>query len=132
MNKIKIISILSLLLLGCALLTSCGPRELTDGTYQIDVSLSGGSGRAGVESPASVTIEGEAVTATIVWSSPYYEYMLVDGVRYEPIQEEGNSTFQIPVALDTELEVSASTTAMSEPHLVDYTLYFDGSTLKGE
>lgn len=132
MNKIKIISILSLLLLGCALLAGCGPRELTDGTYQIDVSLSGGSGRASVESPASVTIEGEAVTATIIWSSPHYEYMLVDGGRYEPIQEEGNSTFQIPVALDTELEVSASTTAMSEPHLVDYTLYFDSSTLKGE
>ena len=55
--------------------------------------------------------------------------MIVGGTRYDPIQTEGNSTFQIPVSLDTELEVSASTVAMSEPHLVDYTLTFDSTTL---
>ena len=55
--------------------------------------------------------------------------MLVDETRYEPVQKEGNSTFEIPVVLDEEIPVSASTVAMSTPHLVDYTLYFDSTTL---
>ena len=49
-----------------------------------------------------------------------------------PIQQEGNSTFRIPVALDADMAVSALTTAMSEPHLVEYTLYFDSATLAGK
>ena len=98
----------------------------------IEVTLSGGSGRASVEPPAALVIDGETITATIVWSSPYYEYMLVDDVQYDPVQTEGNSTFEIPVVLDADMAVSASTIAMSEPHLVEYTLHFDSSTVKGE
>lgn len=99
------------------------------GEYTCDVALSGGSGRASVTSPAAIVSDGETLTATIEWSSPYYEYMIVDGTQYDPIQTEGNSTFQIPVTLDTELAVSASTVAMSQPHLVDYALTFDSTTL---
>ena len=69
------------------------------------------------------------ITATIIWSSPNYEYMLIGEERYEPVNSDGNSTFEIPVILDMEMPVSASTVAMSQPHLIDYTLYFDGSTL---
>lgn len=100
-----------------------------EGEYTCAVTLSGGSGRASVTSPAVLTSDGKTLTATIVWSSPNYEYMLVDGERYEPIQTEGNSTFQIPVILDEEMAVSASTIAMSQPHLVEYTLQFDSTTL---
>ena len=100
-----------------------------EGTYTCEVALSGGSGRASVASPADLVSDGEALTATVQWSSPNYEYMIVDGVQYDPIQTEGNSTFEIPVTLDTELAVSASTVAMSQPHLVDYKLYFDSATL---
>lgn len=100
-----------------------------EGTYTCAVTLSGGSGRASVASPADLVSDGETLTATIQWSSPHYEYMLVDGVQYDPIQTEGNSTFQIPVVLDADMAVSASTVAMSEPHLVEYTLYFDSATL---
>ena len=103
-----------------------------EGSYTCDVALEGGSGRATVESPAVIVSDGETLTATIVWSSPNYEYMLVDGVQYDPVQEEGNSTFRIPVVLGQEMAVSASTVAMSQPHLIDYTLRFDGATLRGE
>lgn len=131
--KKRVFALLLSCLMLCSLLCACGKTgELTDGTYTIEVTLSGGSGRASVESPASLVIDGETMTATIVWSSPYYEYMLIDGVQYDPIQTEGNSTFEIPIVLDTDMAVSASTVAMSEPHLVDYTLHFDGSTIKGE
>lgn len=102
------------------------------GTYTCEVTLNGGSGRASVVSPAEITSDAEALNATIQWSSPHYEYMIVDGVQYDPIQTEGNSTFQIPVVLDAEMAVSALTVAMSEPHLVEYTLYFDSTTLAGE
>lgn len=99
------------------------------GSYTCEVELSGGSGRASVASPAELVSDGETLTATIVWSSPNYEYMIVDGVQYDPIQTEGNSTFAIPVTLDRDMTVSASTIAMSTPHLVEYTLHFDSTTL---
>ena len=65
------------------------------------------------------------ISATIVWSSKNYDYMLVDGEKFSTENEGGNSTFTIPVAaLDTDLEVVGDTTAMSTPHEVDYTLNF--------
>ena len=100
-----------------------------DGSYTCAVTLEGGSGRATVESPAALTVADGIMTATIVWSSPNYEYMLVDDVQYDPIQTEGNSEFQIPVTLDEDVAVSALTVAMSQPHLIDYTLHFDSVTL---
>ena len=102
---------------------------LADGTYTCEVTLQGGSGRASVDSPATVIVKDGEVTADIVWSSPNYEYMLVDDVQYDPIQTEGNSEFQIPVTLDEDVAVSALTVAMSQPHLIDYTLHFDSATL---
>ncbi len=104
--------------------------SLADGEYSIDVTLEGGSGRASVESPAKLVAKDGAYTATIVWSSDHYEYMMVSDVQYDKINTEGNSTMEIPVVLDEKMEVKALTTAMSEPHLIDYTLYFDSSSAK--
>lgn len=101
-----------------------------DGSYTCAVTLEGGSGRATVESPATLTVADGAMTATVVWSSPNYDYMLIDGEKYLPINTEGNSTFEIPVAaLDTALAVTADTVAMSTPHEIDYTLTFASATL---
>ena len=108
-----------------------GTAAPADGTYTCDVTLEGGSGRATVESPAALTVAGGKMTATIVWSSPNYDYMLVDGEKYLPTNTEGNSTFEIPVAaLDTALDVTADTVAMSTPHEIEYTLTFDSASLK--
>ena len=102
-----------------------------DGTYTCEVTLEGGSGRATVESPAALTVADGKMTATIVWSSPNYDYMLVDGEKYLPTNTDGNSTFEIPVAaLDTALDVTADTVAMSTPHEIEYTLTFDSASLK--
>ena len=102
-----------------------------DGSYTAEVTLTGGTGRATVDSPAAIEIKGDEATATIVWSSPYYDYMLVNDEKYLPVNKDGNSTFEIPIAeFDTEMEVTADTTAMSQPHAIDYTLNFDSSTLK--
>ncbi len=96
-----------------------------DGAYTCNVTLEGGSGKASVESPAALTVADGKMTATIVWSSPNYDYMIVDGEKYLPTNTEGNSTFEIPVAaLDTALSVTADTVAMSKPHEIEYTLSF--------
>lgn len=104
---------------------------LAEGEHTAEVSLDGGTGKASVESPAVIRMDGDACTAVIRWSSPYYDYMIVDGQRYEPVNTEGDSVFEIPVAyFDKPLKVIADTTAMSEPHEIEYTLTFDSSSVK--
>ena len=106
------------------------PAEtLADGTYTIAVTLEGGSGKANIQSPCTLTVADGKMTATIVWSSSHYDYMLVDGERCDVLSTENGSTFEIPVAaLDTPLAVVGDTTAMSTPHEIDYTLTFDASS----
>lgn len=103
-----------------------------DGTYTAAVTLEGGTGRATIESPAVLHCENGQFRAVIVWSSPNFDYMKVDGEKYDLVSEPGsNSVFEIPVsAFDQKLDVIADTVAMSEPHEVEYTLYFDSATLQ--
>ena len=91
--------------------------QLQDGTYTVEVTLTGGSGRATVSSPAELVVADGTVTARLVWSSPNYDYMKVDGVQYNPVYTEGNAVFDIPVTVfDYKMPVSADTSAMSTPH----------------
>ena len=107
--------------------------DLEDGTYTAEVTLEGGSGRASIESPATLTVKDGKVTASIVWSSPNYDYMIVDGKKLLPVNTEGNSVFEIPVAsFDTALDVIADTVAMSKPLEIEYKITFDSSTIKAE
>lgn len=110
--------------------TKAQDLNLADGTYTVDVTLEGGSGRATVDTPARITVSNGAVTALIRWSSSNYDYMVVNGERLEPVNEGGNSEFEVPVAgFDYRMPVTADTTAMSKSHEIDYTLYFDSSTI---
>ena len=105
--------------------------DIADGEHTIEVALEGGTGKASIESPAVIRKSGDEIVAVITWSSPYYDYMIVDGQRYEPVNTEGNSVFEIPVpTLDSPLEVIADTTAMSEPHEIEYTITFDPASIK--
>lgn len=104
---------------------------LEDGTYTVELTFEGGSGKAQVSSPATVTVEGETVTAVIEWSSPNYDYMIVDGETYLPVNTEGNSVFEIPVlCFDEPMEVIGDTVAMSKPYEIEYTLTFHSDTMK--
>ena len=105
--------------------------QVEDGTYTCSVQLEGGSGRASVTSPTTITVKDGTATAEIVWSSSNYDYMKVDDTQYNPTNTEGNSTFEIPVlGFDYAMPVSADTTVMSTPHEIDYTLFFDSTTLE--
>ena len=69
--------------------------------------------------------------ARLLWSSSYYDYMIVDEVRYDNQTDDGsNSTFVIPIlAMDEEIPVIADTTAMGDPVEIDYNLTFYSNTV---
>ena len=104
---------------------------LADGSYTIELTMEGGSGRASIQSPAQLAIAEGVATAILEWSSPNYDYMLVNGEKYLPVNTEGNSVFEVPVeALDAPLTMIGDTVAMSTPHEVEYTVTFHSETLE--
>lgn len=108
-----------------------GIPDLADGSYLVEMTFEGGSGRASIASPVTITVENQKVTASVEWSSPNYDYMLVDGEKFLPVNTEGNSVFEIPVAaFDEPVTVIGDTVAMSKPHEIEYTLTFHSDTIK--
>lgn len=104
---------------------------LADGSYTIELTMEGGSGRASIQSPTQITVADGAATAILEWSSPNYDYMLVNSEKYLPVNTEGNSVFEVPVeALDVPLTMIGDTVAMSTPHEVEYTVTFHSDTLQ--
>lgn len=101
---------------------------LGEDEYLVPVKLEGGSGKATIDTPTKVEKTEEGYIATITWSSPYYDYMIVDDVKYFPVNTDGNSIFEIPFKdLSAPVTVIADTVAMSKPHEIEYTLTFDMS-----
>lgn len=107
--------------------------DLSDGEYEIEAVLTGGSGRATITSPATILVQDEKAVVEIEWSSPNYDYMILDGETYYPVNTDGNSVFELPVtAFDTEVAVTADTTAMSVPHEIDYTIFLDSTSIANQ
>ena len=104
----------------------CG---LKDGSYTISVRLAGGSGKASVKSPAAMRVKDGIPLARIEWSSPNYDYMILNGKKILPLVNEQNSVFELPVLVfDKAMSVFADTTAMSTPHEILYQLEFSLET----
>ena len=105
--------------------------DLADGSYAVYGTLEGGTGKTTLVNPTQLTVTNGQGVATVVLSSSKYDYMIVDGVKYEPVTTEGSSTFEIPVTgLDVKIPVVADTVAMSEPHEIEYTILLDSATLE--
>lgn len=99
--------------------------EMEDGEYAIGVELSGGTGRTTITSPAELIVRDGFAYARIEWSSSNYDYMIVGGEKYLPVNDEGYSVFEIPILVfNEEMPVIADTTAMSVPHEIEYKLIF--------
>jgi hypothetical protein len=111
------------------------PGDLADGEYAISLEMSGGSGKASVDSPTVLYVEDGKASVLLTWSSSNYDYMIVGGDTYYNESEEGEySTFTVPVsAFDEPLEMIADTTAMGTPHEITYTMtfYADSIASKG-
>ena len=107
------------------------PTDLPDGEYSIEVSLAGGSGRASVTTPTWMIVQEGRAYARLLWSSPYYDYMILDGKKYlNETTDGGSSSFTIPItAMDAPMEIIADTTAMGDPVEIDYTLTFYEDTI---
>ena len=103
---------------------------LEDGEYRVDVTLEGGSGRSGILSPAVLLVQDGQPYIRIEWDSSHYDYMKVEDETYLPVNEEGNSVFEIPVPVfDEPVTVIGDTTAMSVPHEIEYTLTVDSASV---
>ena len=102
-------------------------QEPRDGTFQPSLfRAEGGTGKVKITCE-EVTVKEGVAEAVIEFSSPHYEWVKKDDVTYEPenADEEGRKTsrFRIPVLLDEEQAISALTTAMSQPHEVEYAIF---------
>lgn len=118
---------------GDGFIKSAADLGLADGEYTVEVELSGGSGRASVQSPAKLTVENGVASADIVWSSSNYDYMMVNGEKVLPVSTENGSEFIIPVmGFDFNIPVSADTTAMSTPYEIEYTLKFISDSISAK
>ena len=147
MNRMTVVKkrVLSFLILICILsVTSCNSQGVTsvekqntkeevstsaeseDGSFEVDITFEGGSGKAFIKSPVLITRTDGILSATFVWNSKNYDYMIVDNVRYDNENEGGESTFTIPVAtLDEPLKVIGDTVAMSTPHEIEYVIHWN-------
>ena len=114
-----------------AALPEAVPVDLADGTYAIEVTMTGGSGRASVSSPTWLIVQNGKAFAKLLWSSMYYDYMIVGDRTYlNQTTDGGNSTFIIPViSLDEQMDVVADTTAMGDPVAIEYMLTFYEDTI---
>lgn len=112
--------------MGCVCQAAGMEIDREDGEYSIQVDLEGGSGKATVTSPTILTVKDGRAYAQIQWSSSNYDYMIVDGKKYLPTNEEGmNSVYEIPIlSMDEGMPVIADTVAMGAPHEIEYTLTF--------
>ncbi len=85
-------------------------------------SFSGGSGRIEIDCENVTLSEGKAI-ARVSFSSPNYIYVKVDGVKYEGEHQDGRSSFDIPITLDSDMKIIGCTTAMSTPHEIEYEIF---------
>lgn len=107
---------------------SAGQEPVTeDGTFQPSLfRAEGGTGKVKITCE-EVTLKDGTAEAVIEFNSPHYEWVKKDDVIYEPENagEESRKTsrFRMPVLLDEEQAISALTTAMSQPHEIEYTIF---------
>ena len=125
LGLLMVMCITSIMVFPASASAEAATVDLEDGEYSIEVILEGGSGRATITSPAIMTVRGGKGYVQIEWSSPNYDYMKVENKTFKPLQEAGNSTFELPIIdFDMPIAVVANTTAMSTPHEIEYTLTF--------
>lgn len=94
------------------------------GVYKPDsFTVTGGTGKVKITCPA-VKNSKDGFLAKVVFSSKYYKKMAVNGVEYQASVNEGakTSTFIIPIKVNEDNTIVATTYAMSEPHDIEYVI----------
>ena len=102
---------------------------LADGIYECEAVLEG-KGRTTVQSPALVTVNGNDLTARIVFSTAKIDYIIVSDEKYTPVSAEGGAAFDIPVTVfDQKIAVTVDSTAIKPATEVAYSITFFSGTL---
>ena len=123
MKLSKTLIMLAALAFACLCAGALAEDALPDGSYAPDdFTFSGGTGRVEITCPEVTVTDGTAV-ATIVFSSPNYTTLTLDGAAYEAERTETASLFRVSAPLNRTFEIAAVTTAMSKPHEIAYTLF---------
>jgi hypothetical protein len=102
--------------------------EYADGTYPVEFTFEGGTGKGGVEAVEAELAGGEVKTLVITMTSPNYDYCIYYGEQYINSSKEGNSVFTVPYVEESFL-LTADTVAMSQPHEIDYTVTLNMDSL---
>ena len=106
--------------------------SLKDGVYRPDsFRWSGGSGRLAYIRCNKITVRGGKAYATIEFGSSKYDSLKANGRVYSK-QGGGNSVFVIPVKLNANNTIIGRTTAMSQPHWVQYKIYIGKAGATGK
>gem|GEM_PF-4136916 len=92
---------------------------LADGTYTPDsFSFSGGTGKLQI-SCTKITVRGGKTYATLHFSSKNIQYVKANGSTYYLSGQD----VEIPVVLNKNMKIIVLTTAMSQPHEIEYSIY---------
>ena len=100
---------------------------LADGTYgpsDYSFSFSGGTGKVVIVC-TQVVVKGGQAYATLKFQKPNGKASSVDTVRASGSVFGGNNVFEIPVQLNANNTIVARTTAMSQPHWIEYKIFIN-------
>lgn len=102
-----------------------------EGVYSIELTMTGGSRLVSIWSPTLLTVHADGkATLAVIWRNDRYDYMLVNGERFEAEIDNGRSTFEIPVeSLFCPLTVVADYIGGSTPEETECTITFDPASL---
>ena len=104
--------------------------EYADGTYvPDDFSFNGGTGKVTITCP-TIKIENGVIYGNILFSSKKYTQIKLNGETYPVLSTTDGSLFKIPVVLNQDMTISATTTAMTEAHDVEYVIKITQDTSK--
>lgn len=126
MDQIRRVLLMLLALCLCVVALAEGDVREPEG-----FSFSGGSGRVKITCPAIWEADG-TTWARLVFSSPNYPKLMSAGMEYTASHDGKTSIFELPVSLDEDMQIVATTTAMSQPHDITYTIRVGASAVGEE
>ena len=135
-RRIAVTAVLAVFVMASAIPSLAATYQ--DGTYSVPVSLSEGRmSHNAIVSPCSVTISGGQIYATLVFKRvsddgiPQYSYFTTTAGTVYPQQYGAHAQIfsNAPLPSLGSVNVTMETTAMSTPHTLNYTLYFDDSAI---
>ncbi len=137
-RTLAIIFVLAVLLSCCAL-TALAAEDYADGTYTVPFSMDGLGRHNKAWTSATVHVEGGKLYVDFTierldprTQPPQYDWLKTEFGTYKPTLNNDNFTCtfsRVQVPHLGSVDVTAQTSAMSQPYEVEYTINIDGSSI---